>query len=249
VSGQYDVMQDLFVKGTVGTGFRLPSASELFVDYHEPGYNEVGNPKLRPEKSFNVNGSVGGNFGGFRWEVVGFYRTVTDLIDIFDDGTGTDTYTYYNTKDEVRFKGFELIGSAALGMDVVASGSFTYTQARVPGSKVQLQRIPETFGQGSLDWAPTNRPFGATITVAYTGDVHYQQAGTDVKYGNYAVVDFSARYYIDPDRKHRLKFRIANIFDEVYGQPRAQTDDFGVSFAALQLAPPRTFSIGYDFSF
>lgn len=251
VSGQYDVMEGLFVKGTVGTGFRLPSAGELFVDYHEPGYNEVGNPNLRPETSFNVNGSIGGMFGGnFRWEVVGFYRTVGDLIDYIDDGTGTDTYTLYNSTAEVRFKGFEIIGSAALGNDIVASGSFTYTQARAVGSSQQIQNIPETFGQGSIDWAPMNIPWGASVTVSYTGNIYRNTASIDVPYGNYTVVDFAARYYLDPDRKHRLKFRLENVFDTVYGLPGGRkTDVTNLNFIALALAPPRTLHFGYDYSF
>ncbi len=250
VSGQYDFMGNLFVKGTVGTGFRLPTAGELFVDYHEPGYNEIGNPNLRPETSFNVNGSIGGTVGDmFRWEVVGFYRTISDLIDY--EEIAPDTYSTFNSNAEVRFKGFEVIGSAALGMGVMASGSFTYTQARAAGSNTQLQRIPETHAQASLDWAPMDRPYGFAITVSYTGEAHYTQNSTDVQYGKYAVVDLSGRYYLDADRKHRFRFRLQNVFDTVYGQPRSQQYD-AVStgnFVALQLAPPRTFHMGYDYSF
>src|SRR6185437_2453953 len=68
LSGRYDLTPDLFVRGQIGTAFRLPTAEELFAD--DP-FDERGNPNLKPEKSENLNASIGGFAFDkhFKWEV------------------------------------------------------------------------------------------------------------------------------------------------------------------------------------
>ena len=82
LSGKYDISNTLFVRATLGTNFRLPSAEELFADDPQ---DERGNPDLKPERSRSVNLSLGGTYGEaaqtFSWEVVGFAREIKDLID------------------------------------------------------------------------------------------------------------------------------------------------------------------------
>ncbi len=56
-TGQYDFSESLFVRTTLGTNFRLPSAEELFAN--DP-LDERGNPNLKPEKSRSIETSVGG---------------------------------------------------------------------------------------------------------------------------------------------------------------------------------------------
>ncbi len=97
----------LFVRSTVGTAFRLPTAEELFAN--DPN-DERGNPQLKPEHSFNVNASVGGEalVGGtprFGWEAIAFARQVKDLISAsgFDDTTGQSLFE--NTSEKVRVRG------------------------------------------------------------------------------------------------------------------------------------------------
>lgn len=91
------------VRASLGRGFRAPSAKELgfFFDHSFLGYRVEGNPELRPETSWGVNGEV-----AWRVEpevlvrVGGFANWVHDLID-FDlapvqPGTGVTDYTYAN---------------------------------------------------------------------------------------------------------------------------------------------------------
>ncbi len=45
---------DTRLKGSVGTGFKPPTLSQLYQDY--PGFRFFGNPNLRPEESFGFDG-------------------------------------------------------------------------------------------------------------------------------------------------------------------------------------------------
>src|SRR6185295_2043070 len=111
VSARWEPTPDFFVKGTVGTAFRLPTAEELFAN--DPN-DERGNPNTKPEHSTNVNASVGGTLGPVHWEIVGFARDIKDLIGIvdFDDATNQDVFG--NTAGTVRVRGAEVILNAAL---------------------------------------------------------------------------------------------------------------------------------------
>ena len=82
-------------KANVGTAFRLPTAEELFANDPE---DERGDPNLKPETSTNANVSIGGHrrSGGspLKWEVIGFYRLIKNLIDFqsFDAATDQDVF-------------------------------------------------------------------------------------------------------------------------------------------------------------
>ena len=66
VSGRYDFSEALFVRGSLGTAFRLPDAESLFAQ--DPLNNgEVGNPNLKPERSKNLNLAIGGQGMGWSW--------------------------------------------------------------------------------------------------------------------------------------------------------------------------------------
>jgi len=94
-SGQYDFSKSLFVRANFGTAFRLPTAEELFANDPE---DERGNPNLKPETSTNANLSIGGiaDLGpaSLKWEFIGFYRDIKNLIDFatFDPDTNQDVF-------------------------------------------------------------------------------------------------------------------------------------------------------------
>ncbi len=93
----------LSVRGSLGRGFRAPSAKEYgFVfDHSAIGYRVIGNPNLKPERSWGVNGDV-----AFRHEsrlslrVGGFANWVSQLIATDLAATQSDPsiadYTYVN---------------------------------------------------------------------------------------------------------------------------------------------------------
>jgi outer membrane cobalamin receptor len=89
-SGKYDLSQSVFLKASVRAAFRLPTDEELFANDPE---DERGNPNLKPETSQFANVSAGGittvGAAQLRWELIGFYRDIKNLIDFqsFDSAT------------------------------------------------------------------------------------------------------------------------------------------------------------------
>jgi iron complex outermembrane receptor protein len=64
-------------RASYGTSFRLPSYTELY--YNSPA--NTGNPHLKPEKSFNTEGSITYAKGGYILDITLFHRRQRDLVD------------------------------------------------------------------------------------------------------------------------------------------------------------------------
>ncbi|MCR5877845.1 TonB-dependent receptor domain-containing protein [Phenylobacterium sp. J367] len=147
LSGHVDLTDSLYVEGTAGTSFLLPSAEQLFAI--DPCC-AAGNPDLEPEESLNLNAALGQQTERFRWQATAFWRRVQDLIvDDYDQPAFPDG-VYLNTDGEVRVRGVELQGQVEIAAGLTAQASWSWTRSREKGSDVQLDRIPEHQAKGAV---------------------------------------------------------------------------------------------------
>ncbi len=247
----------VYLKGEVGTNFRLPTAEELFAD--DPA-DERGNPKLKPERSISANLSLGGRLEmvghGLHWEITGFARDVQDLIDLDTFDTVTNQDVFGNVAGIVRTRGMQALVDANFTDSLSGNLNYTYNHT-VDDSGDQLARIPLALFKGGLDYHPKDQPWGATADLVYTGDAFRTVAGTDVSYGGYVVVDLSARYFLDRDRRQTVNFSIRNLFDKTYGLPNKGCRDTAadgpfdcsIPYTYVNLGLPRTFAASYRYAF
>ena len=256
VSGQFDVTDDLYLRGSAGTSFQLPDAEELFaIDPINNG--EVGNPNLRPERSTNFNASVGGRLptagGAFSWEVIGFWRTSRDLISLDGPTADPDVLTFINLPDKVKASGVELVASAQITPSLSANVSYTHASVHQVGSTLQLAAIPKDIAQGGIDFHPVDSPFGGAVLANYVGSVgdDVSSGFGRVEHGHYVVFDLDAHVDFGPGRHQRLSFRVENLLDKTYATAvrRAFTDVSGDAYLVHSLGPPRTLHLKYSYSF
>ena len=247
-TAKYDITPNLFVRGLVGTSFKLPTAEELYaIDPFE-----TGNPNLKPEQAKNLNVSIGGavpmGAGAFNWELVGFFRDVTNLISTeTDEITGADDFV--NVPGKVKVRGEQLVLSAPLGSVITARASFTRNTSEDTSGQ-QLQRIPKSVVQAALDYAQPSGRFGVSLSANHVGDVFSTNFSGKVPYGDYTVVDLSARLFLDQDKHHRLGARLENLFDKEYGRPGTGfRDSDDSSYTVINVGTPRTLTLGYTYSF
>ena len=211
-------------------------------------------------RSTNVNGSVGDaavpGDTTVHVEVVGFYRTVTDLIVDIDDGSGETTITA-NQPDEVKVRGLSLVGSATLTSALTGSLALTYTNSErrqdVAGGYSSIPGIPDKQFQASLDLHPESLPFGAMLTVNRVGSMFDTVSGFgNVPSGEYTVVDlFKCHVFADEAAVTASNLRLENLFDEVYTTRHARgfPDSSSTPFLVHTLGVPRTFHMSYSFSY
>jgi len=249
VSGRWDMTPQVYLEGMVGTSFILPSAEQLYA--FDPCC-AAGNRDLKPEQSLNGNVSLGGQTERFEWQVTGFARKIDDLIvDVYDLPAFPEGL-YVNVNDKVTSRGLELSGKARLTDDLRARASYAYTRTRAEGAGRQFDRIPEQQIKGTLEYDPAERPFGASASVLWTGDVYQQVSGFGrVNYGDYVVVDLAAHVFLDKARRQRVTARLENAFDKDYATRvnSAVIDLSTQRFLYRFLGVPRTLHVSYAYNF
>ena len=249
VTGRWDVTPDLFVKGMVGTAFRLPTAEELFAN--DPN-DERGSPNLKPERSTNVNLSVGGNLfsPGIHWEAVGFARNIEDLIGIASFDANTNQDVFGNVPGTVHVRGGEFILNTEFTPDISGQFSYTYSQSR-DSNHLQIRRVPEQLGKALLDYHPSDEPWGLFASLNYVGSIFDTVGGVRAKYGNYVVFDLGGRVFLDANRHHRIDVNLQNVFDQQYAASltRGFPDNGGPAYLVSNLGLPRTLSVHYTYNF
>ena len=119
-SAGYWISGKLKARASASRAFRLPSYTDLY--YSDP--SDIGNPNLRPEKSWNYEGGLD-YFAGRRFKASAtvFQRRDTDVIDYVLD---QQTNIYYATNfQHLVFTGFEGSVEAKLRENEVISVSYT----------------------------------------------------------------------------------------------------------------------------
>jgi outer membrane cobalamin receptor len=250
-SGKHDFSDAFFIRGEVGTAFRLPTAEELFAN--DPN-DERGDPNLKPETSKSANLSIGGNFGSphFKWELIGFARDVTNLIDYASYDYSTLQSVFGNVPGTVRVRGGELDLGAAFP-DFSVSLDYTYSHS-VDESNQQIDGIPVQQAKASFDYHPEQQPFGLTLSAIFVGAEFATGLGADggrAEYGKYPLVDLAGRYFIDAHRHHIISLRLENVFDRQYatGLGTAESDVDGSTYTFANLGVPRTLEARYTYKF
>jgi vitamin B12 transporter len=258
VSGRYDWPAGVYLKGEAGTNFLLPSAEQLFAN--DVIEEERGNPDLKPEQSIGGEASLGARFQAMghasRIEVTGFARDIRNAIDLTGFDPKTTQFLWGNRTDLVTTRGVQIEGETALTQGVRANLAYTYNETR-DSTGAQINNIPLQLIKAGVDWSPQNLPVGVTANLAYTGKLTTPYLTRRLNYGEFATVDLSGRYFLDPARHHELNLSIRNLFDRQYGKfYRGCMDvlrDFPLGcskpFAYQSLAPPRTVAFSYRYSF
>lgn len=250
VSGRYDFTPNLFASGVVGTAFRLPDAESLFAQ--DPLNNgEIGNPDLKPERSRNLNLSVGGQTDSFRAELIGFWRETRDLISLAGETPDPDVLQFINLPDKVKAKGFEAVVSGQASDWVGWRAAYTHARTRQTGSSLQLAGVPRDHAMASVEITPPGKPYGGGARVNWVGDVYDNlPSGIGrVNRGNYAVVDLTA--YVGIGDMGRLSAKLENALDEDYSvlTRRYFRDSGGPAYVGHFRGVPRTLHVTYSYSF
>ncbi len=257
VSARHDFTPALFARAGVGTAFRYPDAYQLFAIDESCC---IGNPDLKPERSTNFNGSVGGYMrvaeSTISLEAIGFYRDITDLIIEVDHPDGSGNTITTNGEGSVKAKGVTFVGAA--NVNRALSGSLGYTYTRSEGTSLSaggyenLPGIPQNQVDASFDVHPVGKPFGVSSTINFVGKTLSSAPGFGaVPLDGYTLVDLSGRYFLDSARRHRVNVRLENLFDKAYTTVpgRGFPDAGGEAFLIHNQGTPRTFHMSYSFAY
>ncbi len=238
-SGVYDLMDNLSVRGQVGTGFKLPNAEQMFVN--DTGM--VGNPDLKPEESLNYE--LGVDYGTdlygqpFSVSATAFYRKIDNLIGYTTLPSG-DT-SFKNSDDEAKFKGLSLVAKQQLDLNWALGFDYTRTLSQSDGKRVA--DIPSSVTRLTVQYDADDKDWGVEAGARFIGSSINRY---DQDYGEYAVVDGSAYYCLDDKKQHKLTLLVENLFDREYATSHTKNLDGDV---VPYIARPLTAEIRYTFKF
>ena len=207
---------------------------------------------MKPERSTNLNVSVGGDLanGRIKWETIAFARDITDLIAFDGFDPATDQALAENVPGKVRVRGGELVIDAEL-LDVLSmKTSYTYSRAREMNDR-QIDRVPEQQAKLLVDYHSAGQRFGATLTLDYVGPVYQSVWDGPERFGNYVVVDLAGRVFLDSAHHHLITARLENAFDRQYATSlgTTQRDSDGSNYTYWNLGVPRTLEARYNYRF
>jgi vitamin B12 transporter len=250
LSGQHDFSANLYLRGQMGTSFRLPDAEELWLQ----DCCEVGNPNLQAEESENIELAIGGVApfaNNLRWEFIYFTREIENLIDIDFENPAFPDGIFANFQDKAQMTGWEFFAAMELNAELTASFDYTSNEAELANSNEQLTDIPKSVLKLGLSYSANQIPLELNLAVLNVGDV-YDFVGGGVgrlEHGGYTVIDIGAAYYLDPQRRHRLGARIENALNETYASSlgRGRLDVDNSSYAYRNLGSPRSLHVTYSY--
>ncbi|MDR6430639.1 TonB-dependent receptor domain-containing protein [Brucella pseudogrignonensis] len=217
----YEVLPDLVLRSSFGTGFRAPTFNELYY----PGY---ANPDLQPEKSRSYE-------VGLNWQAtdktsldMAFYQTwLRDAII-----STAPSYLPYNVA-RAKITGFEVTLSHRFNENWGVKGSIDLKRPIDEDSDNDLAYRERVKATAEVSYKPVDK-LDLTARLLYGGSRFTNAANTN-KLDPYVTADFIALY--DVDAQSQFKLSVENIFDKDY-----QT-------TSGYIAPGRTINIGLTRNF
>jgi vitamin B12 transporter len=201
------------VKATYGTGFKVPTLTQLFVSY--PAFDFYANPNLTPETSEGYDAGFEQPLaqGRLRFGATWFHSVIRNLIDDNAD------FTSYANVGRATTYGVESFVSAVLSPRLSARADYTYTVARDDIANAPLLRRPKTKSSLTGSWRPTGRLTlsGSLLYVGAWADVTRDVLVYQTMASPYATVDLAGAY--DLGHGITLFARIDNLLDRRFQNP------------------------------
>ena len=202
------------IRGSIATGFKAPTANQLFVNSVTSFGPFTGNPNLQPETSRGWELGADRNFGNdlAHAGLTYFRQNIHNLI------TFNSTFTSNENRDRVQIHGVEAYLNGKLGNALSASLGASTTHSTDQATGENLLRRPLRKGSLSLDYAATAAAQLGVETV-YVGPRYDIDAITFARKrrGGYSLVNLTASH--QKNRHLKLHARVNNLTDRTYEEP------------------------------
>ncbi len=217
----YALTANIHLTSNLSTGFRAP---DVFERYSTRGGSTIliGDPELKAERSWNIDGGLKMAFPRTRGALNVFYNRVNNYIDLVNSATlfgGLPTKRYINVADA------ELFGAdGSLEHDILEKltifGNISHVVGRETGTHNHLNTIPPLNGKAGLRWKDEWRG-KITYWLEFGSNIHARQ-GNPVPGENetpgYALFDVRTgmKFKYGRLKDVTLTLNVENLFDTKY---------------------------------
>lgn len=202
------------LRGSYGTGFKAPSANQLYGQSVSSFGIFSGNPDLKPEtsKGWEIGADQPFDALALRLGLTYYRNRITDLI-VF-----TDNFATLQNKDSVDTSGVESYLHWAASERLTLQLSYAHTRAQDRNTGEELRRRPLNKATLELDYQATAK-LGLHAETIYI-DRRYDTDAvmfTRILRPSYTLSNIAALYQIDPRWQYFV--RVTNVFDRDYEEP------------------------------
>lgn len=206
------------LKGSVGTGFKSPTLSDLFVSF--PEFDFFANSALKPERSFGYDLGFEQPLWGERVRLgaTWFHNDIRGLIEAAPDpARGPFAETLVNIGKATTY-GVESFVSLKVSSKLDLRGDYTWLIARDDIARAELLRRPQNKASVTADWRPVSRLRLAASLVYVGAWLDFDRSGSfELMASPYATVNVSGDY--DLGHGVTLFARVDNLLDRRYEDP------------------------------
>ncbi len=222
---------DIRLRGSLATGFKAPTANQLFVSSVTSFGLFTGNPDLKPERSRGFEAGIDKTFRSHAASagLTLHEQRIKNLI------TFNDTFTSNENRDRVRIRGIEAYAKGQLDPALAVSLNAAWTRSIDLATDQNLLRRPLRKASLQLDYVPADSS-SANIEVVYVGPRYDIDAVSFARKrrGGYTLVNLAASRKLG--RHLELHGRISNLFDKDYEEPDGFSQPGAALYAGLTLS-------------
>ena len=212
-------------KGSIGTGFKAPTLSEMFQSF--PDFGFFANPNLRPETSLGWDLGIEQSLGdAVTFGATYFHNNIKNLID-------ANATTYLNIGRAVT-DGVEGFAAYRPIQSLVFRFDYTYTQATDETTQQELLRRPKNKESLITNWQATDRlSLSATVlSVSSWVDTNRDGSIPRLRAPGYTTVDLAGSF--DLSSHWALTARVTNLLNRHYQNPDAFDQPTLGAFAGIK---------------
>jgi outer membrane receptor for ferrienterochelin and colicins len=227
-------------RASAGTGFRSPALKELYFSFDHFGEFFVeGNPKLKPESSKYISGSIEFSKPWNNSSVTIYRNVLSDMITthIISVPDAVETTYQYGNVASASVNGIDLLSKQKIFKGLWLSAGYSYVHALDNETSLQLYGTAKHSGNISADYnfRKNNYSFTAQLYCQLMGQRIYQNpdgtTGYDRPYSSW-------RFTISQEYKW---LRISTGLDNIFGIVIPNNYDF--------ISPGRRFFVGMNIDF
>jgi vitamin B12 transporter len=201
---------ETILKGSIASGFKAPTLSELFVNFPAVGF--FGNPNLKPEESTGYD--IGFEQPLFndvvRFGATYYQNNITNLIDT--NATGTS----FSNIGQAKTYGCEAFSSFAITPELNFRVDYTFTIAKDEVTQLELLRRPRNKLSMQAGWKPADK-LTLSTTLVFVGsfiDGNRDFSIQRLKAPGYTLLNLAANYEVTEN--FSAFGRIDNVFNVRY---------------------------------
>lgn len=181
LSTTYKINKELRFKANIGTAYRAPTSSELYMDWDGMPSGMPfklwihGNPNLKPETALNFDLGFELEKDKTSGKITYFHNKVDDLITSVQKivpGPPKIWHTYYINEKKATLQGVEVEARQTLGNGFSVRGFYTYLDAR-DGSGKRLSGRPYHEVSLQLNYEDQKNGWDATLWNDWTSGYYY----------------------------------------------------------------------------